>query len=79
MEVYYSTKSGKPKLTSIRMSHDYEGVPQLSEIQDGTRYYLVVPTYLKEGRGVFNLTKADNFWGTVSGEDVDPSIGIIPN
>ncbi|CAL8095142.1 unnamed protein product [Orchesella dallaii] len=65
MEVYYSTRSGAPTLENIRMVHDVNGIPQLSDVIEESVYYLVIPTYLYEGRGVYEFAGVPKFWEDV--------------
>ncbi|ODM94027.1 Protein 5NUC [Orchesella cincta] len=62
MEVYYDTLNGPPKVTRVRMVHDINGIPKLSDMNDASLYYLVIPTYLYEGRGVYEIAGVENFW-----------------
>lgn len=73
--MHYSTASGKPELTRIRVIQDIEGSSKLVDVQDNTRYFIVVPTYLYEGRGLYGLTQSEGFWGQVL-VDAEPKADV---
>lgn len=47
------------------MTHDANGIPQLSDMVDSTNYYLVIPTFLYEGRGTYQFAGEGGFWKDV--------------
>lgn len=47
-------------VTNVRLVHDGFGVPRLGNLNKDENYYLAIPTYLFEGRGVYDF--ASGFW-----------------
>lgn len=64
VEVYYTNKSKVPVVTNVRLVHDGFGVPRMGDLNMSENYYLAIPTYLYEGRGVYDFAKS--FWTDIT-------------
>lgn len=71
LEVYYKPESGT--ISRIRMTHDHNGVPKMSDMLEQLDYYLVIPTYLYDGRGLYGFAGEEGFWRNVIFDNVTQS------
>jgi len=62
MEVTYSTSGGHGSVEKIRVIKDHDTVPKMKEVEDTDRFLLAMPSFLREGRSVFDFVKNENFF-----------------
>jgi len=61
LEVYYKTHGdGAPDLQKIRILHHEENKPFMDDIVLNQEYYVVIPSFIKEGRNIYDFAK--EFW-----------------
>jgi hypothetical protein len=68
IEVYYSTSGGDPSVTNIRLLHDVDTTPIMKDINNNGYYYFVIPSFISEGRNVYDFVK--DFWDSDTNMDL---------
>jgi len=57
LEVYYNTSGLAVKVEKIRILHEEDDKPIMRDIDKGQKYDVVIPSFLKEGRSVYDITQ----------------------
>lgn len=52
-----STNSGNFELAKVRIVHDEHSVPKLRDLDSDTMYKVAIPSFIKEGRSIFEGTE----------------------